>query len=188
MAHRADSVDEKAVTVEARDVDEAFQFQINDEHATGASTDVNERRLMRKVDFMLMPLMFACYFLQYSDKTLINYAAVMGLIEDTNLPDNGFSHLAIAFYCSFLVFEPIQAYCIQRFPVAKWLGANGKSPCRTCFLELADRCKVICWGIVLTMNCVCHSFGPLLALRILLGVFESATAPRLVNPPCAFHD
>jgi sugar phosphate permease len=30
------------------------------------------------------------------------------------------------------------------------------------------------------MNCVCHSFGPLLALRILLGVFESATAPRFV--------
>jgi hypothetical protein len=59
-------------------------------------------------------------------RSLVNYAAVMGLIEDTDLPDNGFSHLAIAFYCSFLIFEPVQAYCIQRFPVAKWLGANGQ--------------------------------------------------------------
>lgn len=49
----------------------------------------------------------------------------MGIIEDTNLPANGFSNLAMAFYISFFVFEPLQAYCIQRFPVAKWLGING---------------------------------------------------------------
>ena len=56
---------------------------------------------------------------------LVNYAAVMGLIRDTNMPANGFSHLAIAFYCSFLVAEPIQAVLIQKLPTAKWLGANG---------------------------------------------------------------
>ena len=39
---------------------------------------------------------------------------------------------------------------------------------------------VTCWGIVLTMNCVCHDFASLVALRVLLGCFESVTAPALV--------
>ncbi|KAK5154397.1 hypothetical protein LTS14_006532 [Recurvomyces mirabilis] len=155
-------MDTKAdIVVDARDVDEAF-YAVKHQKEVGETTNVDEKRLLRRIDLKLMPLMFMCYFLQYSDKTLINYAAVMGLIEDTNMPDNGFSHLAIAFYCSFLFFEPIQAFCLQRFPIAKWLGAN-----------------VICWGIVLCMNCVARSYAPLVVLRVLLGVFESATAPSL---------
>ena len=34
------------------------------------------------------------------------------------------------------------------------------------------------WGFVLAMNCVCHNYASLVALRVLLGVFESVTAPR----------
>jgi hypothetical protein len=49
----------------------------------------------------------------------------MGVIEDTHMPSNGFSNLAIAFYVSFLVCEPLQAYFIQKFPTAKYLGVNG---------------------------------------------------------------
>lgn len=55
----------------------------------------------------------------------VNYAAVMGIIKDARLPSNGFSNIAVAFYVSFFFFEPIQTFCIQKFPVAKWLGASG---------------------------------------------------------------
>lgn len=41
------------------------------------------------------------------------------------MPGNGFSRLAMVFYVSFLFFEPIQAYMLQRFPAAKYLGLNG---------------------------------------------------------------
>ena len=87
----------------------------------------------------------------------------MGIIEDTHLPANGFSHLAIAFYVSFLVCEPIQTYFIQKYPAAKWLGAN-----------------VILWGIVLSCNAAVNSYTSVVALRVLLGVFESVTAPNLI--------
>jgi len=49
----------------------------------------------------------------------------MGVIEDTHMPANGFSHLAMAFYVSFLVCEPLQSTLIQKFPTAKFLGING---------------------------------------------------------------
>lgn len=135
-------VDEKSI--DYRDVDAALSF-LRANADTGQSVDIDENKLMRKVDWMMMPLMFACYYLQYTDKTLrafsfpnpeifdspsdmclVNYAAVMGLIEDTHLPANGFSNLAIAFYVSFLVCEPLQAMLIQKFPTAKYLGCNGE--------------------------------------------------------------
>ncbi|KAK4950413.1 hypothetical protein LTR10_011394 [Elasticomyces elasticus] len=120
-------MDAKGYNIDSKDVDAAFHtLEFSTTNELGDATQVEDGRLLRRLDWALMPLMFGCYFLQYSDKTLINYAAVMGLIEDTNMPDNGFSHLAIAFYCTFFVFEPIQALCLQRFPVAKWLGANGQ--------------------------------------------------------------
>ena len=61
----------------------------------------------------------------YTDVSLVSYASIMGIIDDTNMPGNGFSNLATAFYVSFLVCEPIQSVLIQRFPTAKYLGVNG---------------------------------------------------------------
>lgn len=148
--------------IHGKNVDEALFFLEQNRDADDLPP-VDDKRLMRKVDWMLMPLMFASYYLQYSDKTLMSYASIMGIIKDTNMPPNGYSHLAIAFYISFLVCEPIQAFMIQRFPTATYLGAN-----------------MVLWGIVLTLNCVCHDFASLVALRVLLGVFESVTAPRYV--------
>lgn len=56
----------------SRDVDEALNFLESHGHTLNFE-DVNEKKLMRRVDWMLMPLMFGCYFLQYSDKTLSKY-------------------------------------------------------------------------------------------------------------------
>ncbi|KIW91200.1 uncharacterized protein Z519_08095 [Cladophialophora bantiana CBS 173.52] len=156
-----ESIDEKLV--DYRDVDAALGF-LRANASAGQAVDIDEKKLMRKVDWMIMPLMFACYYLQYTDKTLLSYAAIMGVIEDTHMPSNGFSNLAIAFYVSFLFCEPLQSFFIQKFPTAKYLG-----------------CNVILWGIVVSLNCVCHNFASIVALRVLLGMFESCVAPRQVR-------
>jgi hypothetical protein len=67
-----DSYDDGKV-IHSKKVDEALHF-LDDSHvAEGEFSDINDKKLMRKIDWMLMPLMFACYFLQYSDKTLRKY-------------------------------------------------------------------------------------------------------------------
>lgn len=87
----------------------------------------------------------------------------MGIIEDTNLPPNGFSNLAIVFYVSFLVCEPLQTYLIQRLPVAKWLGA-----------------MVLLWGVTVACNAAVSNYASVIALRVLLGVMEASVAPSLI--------
>ena len=62
-----ETVNEKFV--DYKDVDAALAF-LRDNATTGHAVDIDEKKLMRKVDWMIMPLMFSCYYLQYSDKTL----------------------------------------------------------------------------------------------------------------------
>ena len=49
--------------------DEALKF-LKSAHDVGTLTPEDERRLVRKIDWMIMPLMWCCYCLQYLDKTL----------------------------------------------------------------------------------------------------------------------
>lgn len=52
-----------------KDGDAALEF-LRTEGATGEILEVDEKALVRKIDWMIMPLMFGCYCLQYLDKTL----------------------------------------------------------------------------------------------------------------------
>ena len=53
----------------SKDGDEALHF-LKNQHDVGALTDEEEKKLVRKIDWMIMPLMWGCYCLQYLDKTL----------------------------------------------------------------------------------------------------------------------
>ncbi|KNG52085.1 allantoin permease [Stemphylium lycopersici] len=142
--------------------DEALKF-LKNAHDVGMLTPEGERILLRKIDWMVMPLMWCCYCLQYLDKTLVNYAAVMGLYDDANITTDQFSNLALFFYVSYLIVEFPHGYGMQRLPTAKYLGA-----------------AVILWGLVTALTCVCKNYGALAATRVLLGCFEAAVAPSLI--------
>ncbi|XDG00441.1 hypothetical protein ABKA04_000056 [Annulohypoxylon sp. FPYF3050] len=157
----SDKMDGEGKTLQATDVDAALEY-LNREGTT-VMTEINEKALVRKIDMMVIPLMWACYNLQYLDKTLINYANVMGLQEDTSITGNQFSLLATLFYITYLAFEFPTGYLMQRLPTAKYLGAN-----------------VILWGSVVTLNSAAKNWAALAALRTLLGCFESAVAPALI--------
>ncbi|KAF2662582.1 MFS general substrate transporter [Lophiostoma macrostomum CBS 122681] len=144
------------------DADKALDFlrhnENGDEHLI-----VDEKKLVRRIDFMIVPIMFACYFLQYLDKSLLNYAAVMGIFEDANLTTEQYGTLSWLFYLAFMIFEMPHAYLMQRLPVAKYLGT-----------------MVCLWGIVVACTSACNSYASLAACRFLLGMFEAAVSPSLI--------
>lgn len=49
-------------------VDAALEFLQTE--GTAVMSDLDEKKLVRKIDWMIMPLMWACYNLQYLDKVL----------------------------------------------------------------------------------------------------------------------
>jgi MFS family permease len=149
-------------TASPKDGDAALSF-LRANVTDGEAQAVDEKALVRKIDWMLMPLCWGCYFLQYLDKTLINYAAVMGLREDTGISTSQFSTLAMLFYVSYLACELPHGWLMQRFPTAKYLG-----------------CCVVLWGVSLACTSACSNYAGLIVTRLLLGAFEAAVAPSLI--------
>lgn len=69
----------EVVNITPRNADDALRFLQHEEEGGSVRemTAQDEKSLRRKIDWMIMPLMWSCYCLQYLDKTLINYANVM---------------------------------------------------------------------------------------------------------------
>ena len=75
-------------TVSDHGADAALSFlrqQFEDDE--NGIVNIQEKKLVWKIDFMIMPLMWCCYFLQYLDKTLINYVS-SSCISVLYEPDN----------------------------------------------------------------------------------------------------
>ncbi|KAI4592461.1 hypothetical protein KJ359_011158 [Pestalotiopsis sp. 9143b] len=141
-------MDNEKQSPETADADAALDYLVHEQ--TGAMTEIDEKKLVRKIDWWIIPLMF-------------NYANVMGLQEDTGITGDQFSLLALVFYVTYLAFEFPTGYLMQRLPTAKYLGAN-----------------VILWGLMVALTAAAKNWAALVTLRVLLGCFESAVAPALI--------
>ena len=61
----------------------------------------NEKRLIRTIDWKILPLLFSAYFLQFMDKVILNYANVMGIQHDLGMKGNDFSWAGTAFFIAY---------------------------------------------------------------------------------------
>lgn len=69
LAQSRGAPQEVYIADELKDKDEALTF-LRKEEVGDESQYVDERALLRKIDWMVMPLMFCCYLLEYLDKSL----------------------------------------------------------------------------------------------------------------------
>lgn len=65
-------------------------------HAKDIEADPEEvRRVLRKIDFRIIPILFVTYMLQYLDKNSINFSSVYGLQKGTQLKGQDYSWLGM---------------------------------------------------------------------------------------------
>lgn len=147
------------------DLDDAELFlrehSITHQHAAALITDkANVRRLVRRVDCIILPLLAGTYMLQYIDKQALSYAAVFDLFTDAGINGDQYSWFASLFYLAYLAAEYPWSYVAQRTRMAK----------------VVSGC-VVSWGCILMVTAACHSFAGLAACRFLLGIFEAPVTP-----------
>lgn len=121
-----------------------------------------DKKLLRKIDLYLLPLLCLLYALQFMDKSTNSYASVMGLKKDLNMRGNQYSWTGTAFYLGYLAFEFPANMILQRFPLAKTTAAF-----------------IFAWGVILCLHAT-PNYAGFIALRTLLGVFESSISPAMV--------
>lgn len=92
--------------------------------SNNTQTHSNHAAIYRKLDIRIIPLAFLCYFLQFLDKVIINYARIMGLESSLNMHGQDFSWMATALFIAYAVAEFPQSFLLQKFPISKVLGLN----------------------------------------------------------------
>ncbi|EUC40089.1 hypothetical protein COCMIDRAFT_109662 [Bipolaris oryzae ATCC 44560] len=128
-------------------------------------TSEENRRVLKKIDLIILPILLSVYFLQSLDKTTLSYASVFGLIEDANLDPKSqqYSWLGSIVYIAQLVAQPLVAFLLVKMRMGKFIGA-----------------MVFTWGCILCGMAGAKNFEGLMATRFLLGAFEAAVAPAFI--------
>ncbi|TGO11922.1 hypothetical protein BTUL_0098g00250 [Botrytis tulipae] len=121
------------------------------------------KRLIRKIDLRLMPLMFITFNFNYIDKSILSTAAVFGLVGDTHLVEGQFSSISSVFYFGYLLWEYPGVYLIQTLPVAKYIAAD-----------------IVIWGIIVASTASCTSYEGLMVARLFTGMVESSISPAFL--------
>ncbi|KAL9609244.1 MAG: hypothetical protein Q9167_005979, partial [Letrouitia subvulpina] len=122
-----------------------------------------EKKLERKIDFMILPYLAVCYAFFYIDKTTLSYAAIFDIQEDLNLHGTQYNWLSSIFYFGFLFFALPTNFLLQRLPIGKYLGFN-----------------IFMWGFFLMLQAACDNFATLAVLRFLAGAAEACSDPSFM--------
>ncbi|GKZ35527.1 hypothetical protein AbraIFM66950_006189 [Aspergillus brasiliensis] len=121
------------------------------------------KKVLRKIDMRIMPLVLGLYTLQLLDKNSLSFAAIMGIKTDTNLSGDQYDWLGSIVYFGYLFGEVPAAFLMQRVSIARYLGIMS-----------------MLWGTVVALHAACHNFGGLAAVRFLLGSIEVCTTPAII--------
>ena len=99
------------------DVDDSMEYA-----AGGRKIEIDSatnKRILRKIDIYLLPIMCCLYCLQFIDKTSNSLASIMGMREDLKMTGSMYPWTGTAFYLGYLVFEFPVSLLLQKFHVAK---------------------------------------------------------------------
>lgn len=135
----------------------------DDRHVREDVGDDEARRILRRIDWRLMPLLFITYMFNFMDKTILSSAAVFGLREDNHLQGSDYSWVSSVFYFGYFFWNYPTTLLIARLPVGKYIA-----------------CNTFFWGAVVGLTAACSSFGGLITVRFLLGVAEATISPALM--------
>ncbi|KAJ6031975.1 hypothetical protein N7540_002707 [Penicillium herquei] len=149
-------VDEKSVYIATETGQDTAIGESVEYHASPEE----ERRLLRKLDLFMIPVMGVCYMLQFMDKLAISQATLLNLRADLHLVGQEYTWCSAVFYFGYLAWSWPTSYLIVRLPLGKYLAVS-----------------VFVWGGILMCHAACQNYAGLVTCRFFLGVGEAAVAP-----------
>ncbi|XRM42665.1 hypothetical protein ABZX51_005874 [Aspergillus tubingensis] len=121
-----------------------------------------DRRILRKIDICLLPLMSISYMLQFLDKQALSFTSILDLPGDLHLSGDEFAWASGIYYFGYMVAACPAAMLMVRWHVGKTIAIS-----------------ICIWGVILTVTAACDNAAGLLVERFFLGAAESAIAPGL---------
>ncbi|OJJ08878.1 hypothetical protein ASPVEDRAFT_144990 [Aspergillus versicolor CBS 583.65] len=123
-----------------------------------------EKKLVRKLDWRILPCCWVLYLLGYLDRANIGNAKTGGLEDEFGLSSSQYSIIVLVFFVSYLVFEVPANMILTRVRPSVFLPG-----------------LALVWGTFAALMGATHNWSQLAGMRFLLGFAEAGFAPG-----CAF--
>ncbi|KAK8174535.1 major facilitator superfamily transporter [Phyllosticta citribraziliensis] len=122
-----------------------------------------EKKLVRKIDLLLMPILWIMYILNYVDRTNIGNAKVAGMADDLSLNDQDYAWIVSIFFFGYLICEVPSNMILARSRPSIFLPG------------------IMCvWGALSAAMASANSYGAMLAFRFVVGCIESGFFPGVL--------
>ncbi|KAI0091563.1 MFS general substrate transporter [Irpex rosettiformis] len=138
--------------------DSEVNLQIFNPHID--TSNVVEKKLMRKLDLWLLPWLTFLYLLSFLDRSSIGNARLYGLEKDLGINDKQYNLALTIFFIAYIVFDIPSNVFLKRLRPSILLST-----------------LMLLWGIVMTVQGLVHNYGGLLGTRWMLGLFEGGFFP-----------
>ncbi|KAI0761386.1 MFS general substrate transporter [Trametes elegans] len=127
-------------------------------------TKEQERRIWRKVDRRLLPILTIMYLVGSLDRSNIGNAKLQGLMTQLNLTGDEYNIALTMYFVSYTLCTVPANLLLKKLRPSKWLPGIA-----------------LVWGIVATLMGLARSYPQLVGVRICLGIAEAGL------PPGAFY-
>ncbi|RVX69314.1 hypothetical protein B0A52_06908 [Exophiala mesophila] len=117
-------------------------------------------RLIRKMDWVLLPFLSLLYLLSFLDRTNIGNARLAGLEKDLGMSGLDYNVALAVFFPFYVLVEPISNLMLKKTRPSLWIP----------FI-------MVWWGIVTTLMGLVHNYTGLLVARAALGITEGGLFP-----------
>ncbi|KAI0692599.1 MFS general substrate transporter [Cerioporus squamosus] len=123
-------------------------------------TAAQERRLWRKVDWHIMPIITIMYLSSFVDRSNIGNAKLQGLLTQLDLTGNRYNIALTLWFLSYNVFAVPANLVLKKFRPSRWLPGI-----------------TVLWGITTTLMGLVKNYPQLVGVRTCLGIAEAGLAP-----------
>ncbi|GAD93969.1 MFS transporter [Paecilomyces variotii No. 5] len=121
-----------------------------------------DRKLLWRLDLMLIPWLCLLYLASFLDRTNIGNAKLDGLEDDLRMSGPQYNLTLTIFFISYSVFEPLTNVLLKRLRPSVFIPII-----------------MFLWGICMTTMGLVHNFSGLMAARWFLGLTEAGLFPGI---------
>ncbi|KAK7438662.1 major facilitator superfamily transporter [Colletotrichum acutatum] len=121
---------------------------------------LDEKKILRKMDIRLIPMLALLYLLSFLDRGNIGNAKIEGLQEDLGMTADQYNWCLTVFFFTYAAFEVPSNLLLKKLRPSVWLPTI-----------------MVAWGLVMTLMGIVKNYHGLLIARIFLGVTEAGLFP-----------
>lgn len=128
-----------------------------------ATDPVEAKRVLRKVDWRIIPLLQFLYMLTFLDRVNIGNARLWNMERDLNMSGYDYNIAVLIFYIPYIILELPSNYFFNRIEPRKFMGVI-----------------IMGWGLTVTFAGFSQSYPGLLVSRVFIGIFEAGMFPGCI--------